>query len=257
MKNIIVTGAAGDIGRAVVKALLDQKCNVYALGRNSGGNIEALPDELAKEDNTEPKESGAKSCGQLFPIVCELTSEESVQAAFRSIRGNLSERGEVLDAVVHSAAISRVALLQEMSYRDWKEVLDCNLSSAFLVNREVIPMLLASHAGRILHISSVWGNVGASMEVAYSASKGGLNTMTRALARELAPSNIAVNALACGFVDTRMNAHLTEEDRDALRNEIPAGRFTTPAEVANAVTLFLQMPTYITGQVLTMDGAWT
>ena len=110
--------------------------------------------------------------------------------------------------------------------------------------------------GRIINISSVWGNVGASCEVAYSASKGGVNSFTKALAKELAPSNIAVNAIACGTIDTRMNACFSEEERMALAEEIPAGRFGTTEEVATLALQLAESPTYLTGQILTMDGGW-
>ena len=117
-------------------------------------------------------------------------------------------------------------------------------------------MMLQQGRGKILNISSVWGNVGASCEVAYSACKGGLNSFTKALAKELAPSNIQVNALACGCIDTEMNACFTEEEKAALSEEIPAGRFGTPEEVA---ALALQLTTgndYLTGQIITLDGGW-
>ena len=117
--------------------------------------------------------------------------------------------------------------------------------------------MLRKHTGRILNISSVWGNVGASLETAYSASKGGLNAFTKALSKELAPSNIAVNAIACGVVDTDMNAVFSTEDMDELKKEIPADRIGTPEEVAKLVSLVLKAPLYMTGQVITLDGGWT
>lgn len=110
--------------------------------------------------------------------------------------------------------------------------------------------------GKIVNISSVWGAVGASMEVAYSASKGGVNSFTRALAKELAPSNIQVNAAAFGVIDTQMNRCFSQEERAALVEEIPADRMGTAAEAARLVGQILHMPDYFTGQVVTMDGGW-
>ena len=110
--------------------------------------------------------------------------------------------------------------------------------------------------GRILQISSVWGQAGASMETAYSASKGGVNSFTRALAKELAPSNIQVNAVACGVIDTDMNRCFTEEERNAMIEEIPADRMGTPEEVAALVGQLVNAPAYMTGQILTIDGGW-
>ena len=116
--------------------------------------------------------------------------------------------------------------------------------------------MLQKHSGRIINISSVWGNVGASMEVAYSASKGGVNSFTKALAKELAPSNIQVNAISCGVIDTAMNHCFSPEEMDALRQEIPADRLGQPEEVGQLVLQLIQAPAYLTGQILTIDGGW-
>ena len=116
--------------------------------------------------------------------------------------------------------------------------------------------MLKKHAGRIINISSIWGNAGASMEVAYSASKGGINAFTKALAKELAPSNIQVNAIACGVIDTSMNACFSKEDLEALQKEIPADRLGTPEEIADFVLQLINAPTYLTGQIITIDGGF-
>jgi 3-oxoacyl-[acyl-carrier protein] reductase len=120
-----------------------------------------------------------------------------------------------------------------------------------------IPIFIKRQAGVILNISSVWGNVGASCEAVYSATKGGINSFTKALGKELAPSHISVNAIACGAVDTAMNACFTKEELEALSEEIPAGRMTTPAEVAEFAFSICTAPSYLNGQVITFDGAWT
>ena len=117
--------------------------------------------------------------------------------------------------------------------------------------------MVQKQSGRIINISSVWGNVGASCEVAYSASKGGVNSFTRALAKELAPSNISVNAIACGVIDTDMNRqHLSEEDLEELREDIPMDRLGSTDEVAELVLKVAHAPVYMTGQVITIDGGW-
>ena len=122
--------------------------------------------------------------------------------------------------------------------------------------RAALPAMINKKSGCIINISSMWGSVGASCEVAYSASKGGVNAFTRALAKELAPSNIPVNAIACGVIDTDMNRIFTEEDRQALSEEIPAGRFAEPEEVGEAVLALAQMPAYVTGQIIGMNGGY-
>lgn len=117
--------------------------------------------------------------------------------------------------------------------------------------------MVRRQSGKIINISSVWGNVGASCEVAYSACKGGVNAFTRALGKELAPSNIQVNAIACGCIDTSMNHCFSEEELDSLREEIPAGRFGRPEEVAQLALLLASENDYLNGQIITLDGGWT
>ena len=144
-----------------------------------------------------------------------------------------------------------------MKPEEWDEVVGTNLSSAFYTSKYAIPLMLQNHTGHIINISSVWGNVGAATEVAYSASKGGLNSFTKALAKELTPSGIQVNAIACGLIDTQMNAHLSGEDLISLKEEIPAGRAGSTDEVAETLLSILKMPPYFTGQIVTLDGGWT
>jgi 3-oxoacyl-[acyl-carrier protein] reductase len=117
-------------------------------------------------------------------------------------------------------------------------------------------MMLSHGFGKIINVSSVWGNCGASCEVAYSASKGGVNAFTKALAKELAPSNIQVNAVACGVIDTPMNHCFTEEERACLSEEIPAGRFATAEETAVFLARIAESGSYLTGQIITFDGGW-
>ncbi len=116
--------------------------------------------------------------------------------------------------------------------------------------------MVRQQAGAILNISSVWGNVGASCEVAYSATKGGINSFTKALAKELAPSKISVNAIACGVIDTQMNACFDPQERSALEDEIPAGRDVTPDEVASLAYALTTQSSYLTAQIVTLYGGW-
>jgi 3-oxoacyl-[acyl-carrier protein] reductase len=131
------------------------------------------------------------------------------------------------------------------------------LDSVFYTSKYAVPLMLRNKSGHIINISSVWGNTGASMEVAYSASKGGVNSFTKALAKELAPSHITVNAIACGVIDTDMNRCFNIEEMEQLRAEIPADRIGQPEEAAQLVVSLLKAPEYLTGQVITMDGGWT
>ena len=161
-----------------------------------------------------------------------------------------------LSVLVNNAGISYIGLLHEMSVADWQSVMHTNLDALFYTSRLAIPLMLREHHGKIINISSVWGNVGASMEAAYSASKGGVNSFTRALAKELAPSGIQVNAIACGVIDTDMNSCFSAEDMEMLRQEIPADRIGQASEVAQMVVSLLNAPDYLTGQVIGLDGGW-
>ena len=143
-----------------------------------------------------------------------------------------------------------------MSILEWNNIINTNLTSAFLMSKYVIPYMLKKQNGHIINISSVWGNIGASMEVAYSASKGGLNTFTKALAKELAPSNILVNTISPGFIDTEMNKNFEKEELEAIFEEIPLGRAGKTSEVADLVYK-IATSKYLTGQIITIDGGWT
>ena len=158
------------------------------------------------------------------------------------------------DVLVNNAGISYVGLLTDMTDQDWEEILHSNLSSAFYCSRAALPYMISQKSGKIINISSMWGRVGASCEAAYSASKAGLNGLTMALAKELAPSNIQVNAIACGVIDTDMNSGFSEEERRALMDEVPAGRFGTPEETADLVFDLAENHPYLTGQIIGLDG---
>lgn len=161
-----------------------------------------------------------------------------------------------IDVLVNNAGISHVGLFHEMTTEEWGRLLNTNLSSVFYCCREAVPSMLSRKSGRILNISSVWGEVGASCEAAYSATKGGVNAFTRALAKELAPSGIQVNAISCGAIDTRMNDCFSSEERAALEEEIPCGRYGTTKEAAELAFSLANSTAYLTGQIIRLDGGW-
>ena len=160
------------------------------------------------------------------------------------------------DLLVNCAGISHIGLLQDMKAEEWFQILNVNLSSVFYMCRSVIPSMVHAKKGHILNISSVWGNVGASCEAAYSAAKGGIHALTKSLAKELAPSGIAVNAIACGMINTAMNRCFSREEIHAICEEIPAGRMGTPEEIADTAALLARAPVYLTGQIIGVDGGW-
>ena len=238
-KKALVTGATRGIGRAIAGRLASQGYELYLTCLNS---MDALT-EYAKQLH----EKYGVNC---YPFQVDMGCAEDVERLFSSapIRS--------LDVLVNNAGISYIGLLQDMTPEEWNRVLATNLTGCFLTCRQAIPLMVRAKRGRILNISSVWGAAGASMEAAYSASKGAVNSLTKALAKELAPSNIQVNALACGVIDTDMNRCFSEEERRALMEEIPAGRFGTPEEAAVLACQILEAPEYMTGQIITMDGGW-
>ena len=238
LKYALVTGASRGIGRAVADVLASEGYHLYLTSRHSKKVLDEYAEELSKRYRV--------SC---VPFVCDMGNEGDVEALFGSI--------PELDVLVNNAGISYVGLLSEMSGAEWREVMASNIDSVFYTSRRAIPLMLRKQSGKIINISSVWGNVGASMEVAYSASKGAVNSFTKALAKELAPSHIQVNAIACGVIDTDMNRFLSIEDMEALRQEIPCDRIGTPTEAAQMVLNLLRAPEYLTGQVITLDGGWT
>lgn len=244
IQTAIITGASGSIGGAIARRFSKAGYSLVLTGYQSKENLERTK-KLCLEDAKQKKITLHTMCGDLSdPKIAENQMQEALQ-----ILGHV-------DILVNCAGISHIGLFHDMSNDEWKKMIDTNLSSIFYCCRSITPSMIHKKRGRILNISSVWGNVGASCEAAYSAAKGGVNTFTKALAKELAPSGIAVNALSCGIIDTPMNQCFSKEDLDAICEEIPAGRMGTPEESAELVFLLSQAPTYMTGQIITMDGGW-
>ena len=194
-------------------------------------------------------ESYQVSC---LAYVGDMGNMEHCKELFERIRKQFG----TLDVLVNNAGVSYIGLLQDMSVQDWDKVIHTNLNSVFNCCKLAIPGMLSKKEGKIINISSVWGNVGASCEVAYSATKGAINAFTKALAKELAPSNIQVNAVACGAIDTEMNQWMEESEFIALVEEIPAGRLGKAEEVADLVYHLGYKNSYLTGEVIGLDGGW-
>lgn len=237
-KKALVTGASRGIGRAIAEMLAASGYDLYMTCHKNGVLLDSLAGQLQSKYQIK--------CSCYVFSVCD---EEKVAEMFEDI--------PYLDVLVNNAGITYIGLMADMTYREWREVMDTNLNACFLTCRAAIPEMVRRRRGKIVNISSVWGNVGASTEVAYSASKGGVNALTRALAKELGPSNIQVNAIACGVIDTDMNSCFDAEEMDMLIQEIPADRVGRPEEVAALVKLLCTGNEYLTGQVITLDGGWT
>ena len=236
-----ITGASHGIGRAIALKLASEGWQLAINCRSSETELLALASEL--------KEKFHISC---LPLIGDVGDEAFVQSAFSQIRKTLGP----VTALINNAGISHIGLLSDMTLEEWNRIIQTNLTSVFCCCKHAIPDMVHAKSGAILNISSVWGTNGASCEAAYSASKGGVNSLTKALAKELAPSGISVNAIACGVIDTRMNGCFSEEERLALCEEIPAGRFGTPDEVSELAYSLLTSTAYLTGQIVTLDGGW-
>ena len=240
-KQILVTGASRGIGKACAIRFASEGWHVFLNCRKSIDDLQDTADFIKNET------SGS----------CEiLPGDVGNPSEVRQIFAQIEESGSGLDALINNAGIAWIGLLTDMTDEEWNRMISTNLSSAFYCCRAALPYMIHQKAGRIINISSMWGTVGASCEVAYSAAKSGLNGLTRALAKELAPSNIRVNAAAFGTIDTRMNSCFSVEERTALEEEIPIGRYGTTEEAAECIYRLATAPAYLTGQIITIDGGW-
>lgn len=236
-KTAFITGASRGIGKAIAKEFAAAGYDLY---------ISCLSSEKILINYARKLESEYGI--SVTPLIGDIKDPKVVKDFFSEIND--------LDVLVNNAGISYIGLLTDMSDEEWNDIIATNLSSAFYCSKGAIPLMLHKKSGKIINISSVWGERGASMEVAYSATKGGLNSFTKALAKELAPSNIQVNAIACGLIDTDMNSHFSEEEIDDIINEIPSDRIGKPQEVAHLALQLVDGNNYLTGQIIGLDGGW-
>lgn len=236
-KSALITGASRGIGKAAARALAAEGYDLYLICRHSRDALNDLKKEL--EDTLQ------------ISVTCfwgDVSSFSFIKEVFSEISH--------LDVLINNAGVSYVGLLTDMTEAEWDQILNTNLSASFYTCKCAVPLMLKEHRGKIINISSVWGERGASTEVAYSASKGGLNAFTKALAKELAPSNIQVNAIAYGMMDTDMNSCFNKEEIESVIAKIPADRMGTGAEAAEMILQIINSPPYLTGQIITMDGGW-
>lgn len=237
-KRVMITGASRGIGKAIA---IECASAGYDLIITCKKNIEQL------EKVAEKCRSYGSEC---ITFEGDLSQISAVEELFEII-GKICEG---VDILINNAGVSHIGLLTDMTDEEWKNILNTNLSSVFYCSKLAVPHMISKKQGKIINISSIWGNVGASCEVAYSATKGGVNSFTKALAKELAPSNIQVNALALGVIDTEMNDCFSEEEKQNIIDEIPMGRMAQPKEIGMLIVSMLEGQEYLTGQVITVDG---
>ena len=236
MKNVFITGGSRGIGAEAVRLFSKQGYNVSFTYYKSENEATIL----------------AKKCGALA-IYCDVSKSEDVNKAILESEKTFGG----IDILINNAGIDEFALFTEITDEMWHKMIDTNLSSAFYASRAVLPHMINKKDGVIINISSMWGEVGASCEVHYSVSKAGLIGLTKALAKEVGPSNIRVNCITPGVIDTDMNKNLSKEDLEQLKLDTPLGRIGKTEDIANAI-LFLSSDSakFITGQVLGVNGGY-
>ncbi len=239
-----MTGASGGIGRAISQKFIDS--GYFVIGQYNC-NQQSIDDFI-----TQLKLQGKSD--YFYSIKADLSKTEDIE----NMMTNVFSSFKSIDVLVNNAGVSLTKLITDTTEQDWNNVFDINVKSAYLITNKVLKGMISKKSGKIVNISSMWGLVGSSMEVCYSASKASLIGFTKALAKEVGPSNINVNCVCPGVIDTPMNSHLSKEDLDELANETPLNRIGSPEEVADLVYfLGTENSKFITGQVISCDGGFT
>lgn len=236
MRTVLITGGSRGIGAQAVRDFSAAGYRVAFLYRSSAEAAQALANE-----------TGAQA------ICCDVRDATSVAAAVAQAQRVLSH----IDVLINNAGVAQQKLFTDITDEDWRNMLDTHLTGAFLLSRAVLPGMISRRHGRILNVGSIWGQVGASCEVHYSAAKAGLIGLTKALAKEVAPSGVTVNCVCPGVIETDMLSSFTQDDLAALCEETPVGRLGTPEDVARAL-LFLadEHASFVTGQVIGVNGGF-
>ena len=235
----IITGASRGIGREIAKSLAKQNIKVIANYNNSEEKANELKKELEEE-------------GIVVDIVkADVSKREEIK---KLVNYAIENYGKI-DILINNAGISEYKLFTDETDEDWNKVINTNLYSAFAVSQEAIPNMIKNKKGCIINISSAWGIVGASMEVLYSVSKAGIDGLTKALAKELGPSNIRVNAIAPGIIDNDMCKNFSKEELEKIKEEIPLERIGKTEDISKCVNWLIN-DNYTTGQIISINGGW-
>lgn len=238
-KVVIVTGASRGIGREIARQLARNNMKVVANYNQSEKEAKELKEELEKENI------------MIDIVKADITRREEAK---KLVQFALQKYNKI-DILINNVGISEYKLFTDETDEDWKRIMDTNLYSAFVMSQEVIPNMIHNKVGCIINISSIWGVTGASLEVLYSTSKAGLNGMTKALAKELGPSNIRVNAIAPGIIQTSMNNKFSKEELEEIKEEIPLEKIGKTEDIAKCVKWLIE-DNYTTGQIISINGGW-
>ena len=235
----IVTGASKGIGREIAKELAQEGIQVIANYNKSEKEAKSLQEELAKKNI------------KLDIFKADVSKREEA----KKLISYALEKYEKIDILINNAGISEYKLFTDETDEDWNRVINTNLYSAFIMSQEASYNMIHNKKGCIINISSIWGIVGGALEVLYSISKAGIDGMTKALAKELGPSNIRVNSIAPGMINTKMNSKFTKQEIEEIKEEIPLEKIGEPSDIAKCVK-WLVKDTYTTGQVISINGGW-
>lgn len=238
-KVAIITGASRGIGREIAKQIAKEGIKIIANYNQSQTEAQELKKELEKQNI------------EIDIVKADITKRQEVQ---KLVQYTL-EKHKKIDILINNAGISEYKLFTDETDEDWNRIINTNLYSAFIMSQEVIPNMIQNKQGCIINISSIWGITGASLEVLYSISKAGMNGMTKALAKELGPSNIRVNAIAPGIIQTKMNNQLTKEEIEQIKQEIPLEKIGDTQDIAKCVKWLIE-DNYTTGQIISVNGGW-
>lgn len=239
-KIIVVTGASRGIGREIAKTLSRENNKVIACYNNSEKEATILKEELEKENK------------KIDIIKGDISKREDCKKIVEYVINKYKK----IDVLINNAGISTYNLFTDITDEEWDRTINTNLNSVFYMSQETVKYMIKQKEGSIINISSIWGIVGASCEVAYSVSKAGIDGMTKALAKELGPSNIRVNSIAPGLIDTDMNNDLTKEELDNIINETPLCRIGKPEDIAKCIKWLVE-DEFTTGQVISINGGWS
>ena len=238
-KGIVVTGASRGIGREIAKELAIKGYNIVANYNKSEKQIKELQEELRKEN--------------INLDIYKADVSKRIEAK-NLIEFTIKKYGKI-DILINNAGISQIKEFTQITDEDWNNLLNTNLNSVFYTSQEACKNMIHNKNGCIINISSIWGQIGASCEVHYSVSKAGIDAMTKSLAKELGPSNIRVNSIAPGIINTEMNNHLSEEELNNLKDEIPLEKIGRTKDIERCVEWLID-DEYTTGQIISINGGW-
>ena len=238
-KVIIVTGGSRGIGKEIATSLVEN------------GNCVILNYNKSEKEVIKIKEELIKMKKDIDIFKADVSKEDEVK---KLVEYTIEKYGKI-DVLINNAGISQIKMFQDITNDDWNNMLNNNLTSCFYTIKNVLPTMISKKKGLIINISSIWAQTGASCEVHYSVSKAGLDAMTKSLAKELGPSNIRVNSIAPGVIDTDMNKKLKLEDIENLKDEIPLGRIGKTSDISKCVKWLIE-DEYTTGQIIPINGGW-